>query len=125
MKRLTTALFCALAIQSANAITVRDIKLETGKHLNDVASVSEALTLDSICITGGVLNREDYAFLSHCSQNGKLSGIDLSRATTENDEIPDWAFRSSKINGAPLRTASKEEFLETCITYAFRTTPIA
>ena len=98
------------AIQSANAISVRDIKLETGKHLNDVVSASEALTLDSICITGGVLNRDDYAFLSHCSENGKLSGIDLSKATTENDEIPDWAFRPSKINGAPHRATSKEDF---------------
>ena len=42
--------------------------------------------------------------------------MDLSRATSQNDEIPDWAFRPRIINGAPGRVEANEDLLG-CLHY--------
>ena len=90
---------------------IRTINLaDEGVHLYDAISSGEALVLDSISVTGGELDKNDFYFLARCSEKGKLTGVDLSGATSQNNEIPDWAFRPSVINGAPQRANSKEDF---------------
>ena len=80
---------------------------EEDAHLYDAISNPEAATLDSIVVTGGELNEKDFYFLARCSEKGRLSGVDMSGATARNNEIPDWAFRPSIINGAPKRADSR------------------
>lgn len=93
---------------TVNGKTVRSVDIaEEGVHLYDAISKQEAVTLDSIVVTGGELNENDFYFLARCSEKGKLSGVDLSGATVHNNEIPDWAFRLSVINGAPKRADSR------------------
>ena len=111
MKRLSTVLFLGLVAVSLQAQTVRTINIAAGgKHLYDAIGADEALTIDSISVTGGVLDVKDLKFLADCSRNGRLSGIDLSKATVHGDEIPDMTFRPAVINGCSRRADSKEDF---------------
>lgn len=92
--------------------TTHRINLSDGApHMYDAIGADNAVSIDSIVVVGGELTPDDYYFLAGCSQNGRLTGVDLSRATSQNDEIPDWAFRPRIINGAPGRVEANEDLL--------------
>ena len=52
---------------------------------------SDKLEIDSLIVTGHVAH-SDFIFLKRCIREGKLSGIDFSGCTFEDDEIPDEAL---------------------------------
>ena len=111
MKKTLAVLLSLAAFQGIAAKTVKVINITLDKkHVYQAMTWEEASQVDSIAVTGGKLDAQDFLFLARCCNEGKLSGIDLSGASTLTDEIPDWLFRPSKINSAQLAD-SKEDFL--------------
>ena len=111
MKKTLAVLLSLAAFQGIAAKTVKVINITLDKkHVYQAMTWEEASQVDSIAVTGGKLDAQDFLFLARCCNEGKLSGIDLSGASTLTDEIPDWLFRPSKINSARLAD-SKEDFL--------------
>ncbi len=111
MKKTLAVLFSLAVFQGIAAKTVKVINITLDKkHIYQAMTWEEASEVDSIAVTGGKLDAQDFQFLARCCNEGKLSGIDLSGATTHTDEIPDWLFRPSKINSA-RQNGSKESVL--------------
>ncbi len=77
---------------------VLDYSLPGCKCLSDQIGDDEKYSLDSISISGGLLD-DDWKFLADMTFNGNLTGIDLSR--TRNVQVPDMVFGCSRVN-APV-----------------------
>lgn len=58
------------------------------------------LDIDELIVEGYVADA-DFTTMLECVVNGKLQTINLSKATLENDEIPNYAFNVKRLNGEP------------------------
>jgi hypothetical protein len=76
-----------LAISAQN---IRTINVKQGDDI-DALLGSDKYTIDSLIVTG-YIEHKDFPVLNDCCLNGKLSGIDMSNCTVEDDSIPKDAF---------------------------------
>lgn len=107
MKKLFVVIFSILAVLSVAGKNVKNIVLESGGTLYKHLSSAELSNLDSIHVSGYMLNEKDLNLLAGMCEKGKLTGIDLSEIPVLFDSIPERLFMSRSINGiASARSVS-------------------
>lgn len=88
MKKIISSLFLmAMMMTSANAQNIKTVAADWG---DDFAAKlgDDRYDIDSLVITGN-LDHMAFPVIVDCVRNGKLTGIDLSKCTVEDDSIPD------------------------------------
>ena len=110
MKRLFAVIFSVLAMLPVVGKNVKDVVLKSGGTLSKHLTQYELNNLDSIHISGYMLDQEDLYVLASMCEKGRLTGIDLSEIPILRDTIPDRAFMSRGINGVPSRRSESEPF---------------
>lgn len=107
MKKIFGLFFMLSFVTSAIGINVVEVTTSKEVGLSKLLTKEEALMLDSIKVDGYV-SIEDIAFLNGISNYGRLTGIDLSDCTLEDNALPIFAFYAIKANAPQL--SSSEEF---------------
>lgn len=88
MKKIISSLFLmAMMMTSANAQNIKTVAADWG---DDFAAKlgDDRYDIDSLVITGN-LDHMAFPVIVDCVRNGKLTGIDMSKCTVEDDSIPD------------------------------------
>ena len=78
--------------EAAGLFVTKSIYVENGNM--EAMLGADKFEMDSLTVTGHVASA-DFSALGDCISKGRLSGINLSGCTLENDELPDNAFGSS------------------------------
>ena len=107
MKKIFGLFFMLSFVTSAIGINVVEVTTSKEVGLSKLLTKEEALMLDSIKVDGYV-SIEDISFLNGISNYGRLTGIDLSDCTLEDNALPIFAFYAIKANAPQL--SSSEEF---------------
>ena len=90
MKKTELFVLVIMAAMCSHAQTLRVVDCDGSTPLSGLLG-EDMLSIDSLVVRGS-LRHADFPVLKECCRDGRLSGIDLSGCTVEDDSIPDMAF---------------------------------
>lgn len=99
-----------LALTAAGGFAQKNIKTITvseGEKWEKTFTDEEAMAFDSV-IVKGYLAKDLLNELSLMTNNGNLSGLDLSECTIENNTLPSYVFLSNSVNASGAKNNGYE-----------------
>ena len=96
MKRFLLILLTAIISVAAPSKTIWEVSLDK-YSLSVLTHPDGILNVDSIVITSGTLYDGDFETLRRMVLEGRLTGIDMKKASASNATIPDNIFRPVRL----------------------------